>query len=63
MQLFREDRELAGELLDAMKAYVELRRSEGGEAATLDSFSDWVSEREEIAGQTASISDLRDRDW
>ena len=63
-QLFSGARELADELLAAMKVYVENRRSEGGvDAATLDAFSEWVTEREEIANQTASVSELRDRDW
>jgi len=64
MQLFSEDRALADQLLDAMKVYVDERRQQGsGDTAALDAFADWVSEREEIAGQTAAVSELRDRDW
>lgn len=64
MQLFSGDRALADQLLAAMKVYLDKRRQEGGgDTAALDSFADWVSEREEIAGQTASVSELRDRDW
>ena len=64
IQLFSGARELADELLEAMKKYVEHRRTDGGvDAASLDAFSEWVTEREEIANQTASVSELRDRDW
>jgi len=64
MHLFSGNRALADQLLAAMKVYLDKRRQEGGgDTAALDSFADWVSEREEIAGQTASVSELRDRDW
>ena len=63
MQLFSGNRALADQLLAAMKVYLDKRRQEGGDAAALDDFASWISEREEIAGQTASVSELRDRDW
>lgn len=64
LQLFSGARELADQLLEEMKQYVESRRTAGGvDAATLDAFSEWVDERAEIADQTASLSGLRDRDW
>jgi tetratricopeptide (TPR) repeat protein len=63
MELFSGNRPLADQLLAAMKVYLDKRRQEGGDAAALDDFASWISEREEIAGQTASVSELRDRDW
>lgn len=64
IRLFSLDRAQADMLLDAMKQWVDRRSSEGGiDKATLSEFSDWVLEREEIAGQTASVSELKDRSW
>ena len=44
-------------LLDAMQHWV----AENG--AQAEEFSAWVAERAEIAGQTKSISQLKDADW
>jgi len=64
IRLFSIDRAHADTLLAAMKTWVERRRDEGTvEASTLDQLSQWVFEREEIAAQTASVSELRDRGW
>jgi len=64
IRLFSIDRAQSDTLLAAMKTWVERRRDEGTvEASTLDRVSEWVAEREEIAAQTASVSELRDRGW
>ena len=59
------DRPEADKLLTAMKSWVGQRRDEpdGVEANALDAFAGWVNEREEIAGQTAAVSQTRPRDW
>jgi len=65
LQLFSVDRPEADALLAAMKAWVEQRRQQpdGVDAGTVDSFAGWIGEREEIAGQTASLSSNGPRDW
>jgi tetratricopeptide (TPR) repeat protein len=64
IRLFSIDRAQADTLLAAVKTWVEQRRADGGvDAATLDRVAAWVSQREEIAGQTAPVSRLRDRSW
>ena len=66
MQLFGGARPLADKLLEAMRAWIGDQRENGGRAvdgATLHEFADWVTERAEIAGQTESISQLRNHDW
>ena len=58
MQLFRDDRERAEELMTAMKAWVEDHQEESGslDTGTVQEFTDWVNERAEVAGHTASLS-------
>ena len=53
------------ELLQAMKGWVEKRRAEPGTLApdTVQEFSRWVGQREELAGQTPSVSELQQRKW
>jgi len=65
MQLFPSDRGRADELLQAMKGWVEKRRAEPGTLApdALQEFSRWVAQREELAGQTPSVSELQQRKW
>ena len=65
VQLFGTDREEAAKLMEAMKTWVEMRSSDPGDlgTATVESFGEWVSEREALAGKTASLSDLPNRKW
>jgi tetratricopeptide (TPR) repeat protein len=65
VDLFGKDRQLADQLLKAMEKWIEVRRADpkGVDPATLDSFAKWVGERVEIAGNTPSVSQLRDRSW
>ncbi len=65
VELFGHDRAKADELLDAMKQWVQKRREQpdGLDGAVVDGFAGWVSEREEIAGQTASVSQLKEHSW
>ena len=58
MQLFRDDRERADELMAAMEAWVEERKSDPGslDASAVEEFSAWVEERAEVAGNTASLT-------
>lgn len=56
--LFGQDRKLADELMQAMRRWVEDRRSEsqGLDNEFIEEFARWVQEREEIAQQTASLT-------
>jgi tetratricopeptide (TPR) repeat protein len=65
MQLFPSDRSHADELLTAMKGWVEKRQTDPGKLTPemVQSFSTWVQEREELAKQTPSVSELRTRRW
>lgn len=67
MQLFREDRERADELMAAMRRWVEARQLDPGEVdpTTIDEFSVWVRDRDEISGNTASLESDADGngDW
>jgi len=65
VQLFPSDRSHADELMQAMKAWLETRRSEPGDVApgTLQDFDLWVAQRDEIAKQTPSVSQLQKRPW
>jgi tetratricopeptide (TPR) repeat protein len=65
IELFGRDRARADDLMRAMQVWLDDRRSAPGEVdgATLDAFSAWLADREEIAGQTASISELKRHRW
>ena len=65
LQLFPNDRSHADELLTAMKGWVQKRQSNPGSLTPemVQSFSTWVQEREELAKQTPSVSELRTRKW
>ena len=67
MQLFREDRERADELMVAMRRWVEARQLDPGEVdpTTIDEFSVWVRDRDEISGNTARLESDADAngDW
>lgn len=53
MELFPDERQLADELMEAMKAWVE--NPSGADGAAVEEFSSWIDERETLAGQTASL--------
>ena len=65
MALFGADRGQADLLLKAMKGWVEKRRAEPGSLSpdSVQEFSAWLSQREELAGQTPSVSELQQRKW
>lgn len=65
LHLFEHDRERADKLMAAMQSWVESRRQEPGEVdpAEVDAFAEWVSQRAQLADQTASLGELRDRRW
>ena len=58
MQLFRDVRPLADELMTAMRRWVDQRHvdPQGMSADELAAFSSWVSERATVAQQTASLA-------
>lgn len=65
IDLFAADPPRAGELLQAMQAWIARRQAEPGkvDAATVHEFAAWVDQRLEIAAQTDSLSQLETRDW
>jgi tetratricopeptide (TPR) repeat protein len=65
MQLFREDRERADELMTAMQRWVEQRQADpaGLDAGQIEEFSAWVRDRAEVAGNTASLEESATRAW
>ena len=57
LDLYAGNRALAGKLLSAMKGWASAQRSGSGAAgANLDELDKWITEREQIARQTASLS-------
>ena len=65
MELFGGAREKADELLEAMKTWIagHQENPEGVDATALSDFASWVGERAEIAGQTATVSELKNGKW
>jgi tetratricopeptide (TPR) repeat protein len=68
MTLFRDARPLAGELMAAMRRWIDARHvdPQGVGADELAGFAAWVSERAAVAQQTASLATdraLRPGDW
>lgn len=65
MELFAVDRPRADELLAAMKRWVEQRKADPGDVdgETIDAFAAWVAERDELAGQTAQLTESASRQW
>jgi tetratricopeptide (TPR) repeat protein len=58
MTLFRDARALSDKLLKAMQGWVDAHRKDAGnvDAATIDGFAQWVTERSAVAQQTASLA-------
>lgn len=65
MQLFREDRERADELMTAMQRWIDTRRvdAQGIDPGAIEEFSVWVEERLTVAGNTANLYGDSDRAW
>jgi tetratricopeptide (TPR) repeat protein len=65
MRLFALDQPQADMLMAAMQHWIESRRQDpaGMTSDEVESFSKWIRNRLEIAGQTDSLSQLRERDW
>lgn len=65
IRLFSLDRESADTLLVAMKKWVEERGFAPGDltAEEIQQFAGWVKERDELARQTASLSQQQTRKW
>lgn len=65
LELFPSDRSHADELLVAMKGWVQKRQGDPGKMTPemVQAFSSWVNEREELAKQTPSVSELQIRKW
>ena len=65
MQLFRDDRERADELMSAMQRWVDQRRADpqGLESLAIEEFSVWVEERRSVAASTATLPGGSDRAW
>jgi tetratricopeptide (TPR) repeat protein len=65
MALFPTDRGQADLLFTAMKGWIEKRKVEPGTMTpdAVQEFSRWVAQREELAGQTPSVSQLQQRKW
>jgi tetratricopeptide (TPR) repeat protein len=65
LDLFPNDRSHADELLVAMRGWVQKRQGDPGKMTPemIQAFSTWIQEREELAKQTASVSELQTRKW
>lgn len=65
LHLFEHDRGRADLLMEAMQSWVERHEQDPGavDPAQVDAFAEWVSQRAQLAEQTASLGELRDRRW
>ena len=65
MELFRDDRERADELMVAMQEWVDQRQADpqGLGTEAIEEFSLWVEERSQVAGNTAGLQSSPDRAW
>ena len=63
--LFSRDRARADQLMDAMLAWVEQRKTDpaGADPQEVRALGDWLKERQEMASQTASLSRLPEQRW
>ena len=60
MTLFKGNSDQAPDLLKAFHAYVEKQQAAGN---NVEELAAWVAERTEIAGQTKTMSQLKDSRW
>jgi tetratricopeptide (TPR) repeat protein len=64
LDLYAGHRKLADQLLVAMKSWVQSKRAAApADPAALDALDKWVQEREQIAGQTASLTRSGGESW
>ncbi len=65
MTLFNADRARADELAAAMQSWLQKRRQDAAGLApeTIEDFAKWLSQREEIAGQTSALIQPQDPRW
>ena len=65
MTLFTSDRQRADMLAGAMQQWVEKRRHDpaGVEPATIEGFSNWLKQRQEIASQTSALLPSTQPKW
>ena len=65
MQLFRDDRERAAELMTAMLRWVGERQMNPGDLdpKTIEEFAVWVRDRAEVSGNTAGLQSDAGRVW
>jgi tetratricopeptide (TPR) repeat protein len=56
LDLFAGNRKLADKLLTSMKSWVDAQRTAGGDQTGVEEFAKWVTERSQIAGQTAALT-------
>lgn len=63
MELFRNDRTLADQLLIAMQAWHDRQGSSSADSLGGAGFSDWLIERKELAGITRDVSLNQSRQW
>jgi tetratricopeptide (TPR) repeat protein len=63
MELFRNDQALADQLLVAMEAWLSQQASGSVESTDFDGFSEWLTERRELAGITRDVSLIQSRQW
>jgi tetratricopeptide (TPR) repeat protein len=65
MTLFNSDRARADELAAAMKTWVDKRHQDAAGVApeTIEDFSKWLSQRQEIAGRTSALIQPRNPGW
>jgi len=65
MALFNSDRARADELAAAMKSWLQRRRQDAAGLApeTIEDFAKWLSQREEIAGQTSALIQPHGSRW
>jgi tetratricopeptide (TPR) repeat protein len=58
LDLFASNRTLAAQLMQAIRTWIDLRRSSGGppDGATIEEMDHWAQERAQIAAQTASLT-------
>jgi tetratricopeptide (TPR) repeat protein len=64
LDLYAGNRKLADQLLVAMKSWVQSKRAAApADPTALDALDQWVQEREQIAGQTASLTRTGGESW
>jgi tetratricopeptide (TPR) repeat protein len=65
MQLFANNREMADQLLQAMKGWVEAHKDNptGTDTATVEALAEWVASRDQVARQVAPLQEQQAHLW